>query len=83
MIARFLTNVFPFGEKSGLNVSNRFNEHPAPQLASKEELKSALATTPFVLLFGCYRAEPNTDSIRCISTSNSGSFSRFYVIAIT
>lgn len=41
--------MFPFEEKSGLNIPNRFNEHPAPQLASKEELKTTLSASPFAL----------------------------------
>jgi hypothetical protein len=27
---RFLSNIFPFEERSGLNVSNRFNVHTPP-----------------------------------------------------
>lgn len=45
--------MFPFEEKSGLNIPNRFNEHAPPQLDNKEELQKVLKNPSYPRRFTC------------------------------
>lgn len=42
LMFRFLSNVFPFEERSGLNVSNRYNIHTPPNMESQDTIKKAI-----------------------------------------